>query len=111
MAKRRISESKMMDQNIRNLSFSINFVLSILILIYLYLAYNYLANLKSCKCAEGKYVEKVKFAESVLMGIVLFWIILSIWLTNNIKSLTRNQIIMVLYLTGFIGMLHALVPI
>ena len=72
-------------------------------LIYVYLAYNYLSNLKSCSCAEGEYVEKVKNAEGILMVMFLVWILMSLWLTLNINRLSKNDIFVFLYLTGAMG--------
>jgi hypothetical protein len=77
--------------------------------IYIYLAYNYLANLKSCSCAEGEYVEKVKNAEGLLMAILLVWILMCLWLTNNIKKLNKNDIVAFLFLSGGMGVLLFLV--
>jgi len=107
----RANKRSTIDVNIRNLSTSINFVISLVILIYIYLAYNYLSNLKSCKCVEGKYVGKVKVAEGLLMGIVLFWIIVSLWMTNNIQNMSRNEITILLYLAGAVGIFTFLVYI
>jgi len=46
-------------------------------IIYIYLAYNYVSNLKSCSCAEGNYIENVKTAEGFIMVLLLLWILLS----------------------------------
>lgn len=51
-----------------------NVILTLVIFIYIYLAYNYIANLESCSCVEGKYVENVKTSEGFIMSVLLFWI-------------------------------------
>jgi hypothetical protein len=96
---------------LKNLSLSINLVVFVMALIYIYLAYNYLANLKSCKCAEGKYVERVKNAEGILMAIVLIWIIMSFWIANNLHTLSRESIMVLLFVVGAIGIFTFLVYI
>lgn len=99
------------ETKMKNLSLSINLVVMLMAIIYIYLAYNYLANLKSCSCAEGKYVERVKTAEGVLMAIVLIWIILSFWLANNLHTLSKESIVVLLFIVGAIGIFTFLVYI
>jgi len=103
--------SDKLETQMKNLSLSINLVVMVMALIYIYLAYNYLSNLKSCKCAEGKYVERVKNAEAILMSIVLIWIILSFWLANNLHTLSRESIIVLLFIVGAIGIFTFLIYI
>ena len=112
---RKTYEPKISNENfelkLKNLSLSINLVVFVMALIYIYLAYNYLANLKSCKCAEGKYVERVKNAEGILMAIVLIWIIMSFWIANNLHTLSRESIMVLLFVVGAIGIFTFLVYI
>lgn len=60
-----------------------NAILTIIVLIYIYLAYNYLSNLKSCSCVEGKYVDNVKTAEGFIMAVLLFWIFTKLLKRSN----------------------------
>jgi hypothetical protein len=104
MAKRgKLIKKNFQNQNVYQFALGINLITFIMVLIYIYLAYNYLANLKSCKCVEGQYVEKVKNAEALLMIVVLIWIIMSIWYTNNINKLTKNDIKILMFLSGALG--------
>jgi hypothetical protein len=91
------------NQDVYNYALAINLIVFIMVLIYIYLAYNYLANLKSCKCVNGKYVENVKNAEALLMIVVLIWIIMSIWYTNNINKLTKTDIKVLMFLSAALG--------
>ena len=47
-------------------------ILCVIVLIYIYLAYNYLTNLESCSCVEGKYAENVKTSEGFIMACLLY---------------------------------------
>lgn len=96
-------KSRDLDKKIGSLSISINVIMALIALIYVYLAYKYLANLKSCKCAEGKYVNKVKLAEGLIMGVILFWIIVKLWLINNIHTLSENDLKILLFIAGAVG--------
>ena len=78
-------------------------VLLLIAFVYVYMAYRYLTNLKSCSCAEGEYVENVKKAERLLMIMILIWILMSIWLTSNIKTLSKKDTFVFLFLTGAFG--------
>ena len=49
-------------------------LLLFIVLIYIYLAYNYVSNLKSCSCVEGEYAENVKTAEGFMLSVILLWI-------------------------------------
>ena len=60
-----------------------NAILTIIVLIYIYLAYNYLSNLKSCSCVEGKYVDNVKTSEGFIMAVLLFWIFTKLLKRSN----------------------------
>ena len=60
-----------------------NTVLTVIVLIYIYLAYNYLSNLKSCSCVEGKYVDNVKTSEGFIMAVLLFWIFTKLLKRSN----------------------------
>jgi len=58
-------------------------ILTLVILIYIYLAYNYLSNLKSCSCVEGDYVDNVKTSEGFIMAVLLFWIFTNLTKQKN----------------------------
>lgn len=80
-------------------------IISIAFVIYIYIAYKYLDNLKSCACAEGVYVDNVKRTEKFLMLILLLWMIVSIWLTANIKNMTKSGVILFMYISAIFGMI------
>lgn len=103
MAKSSFRRPSIKNQNLYQYALAINLIVFIMVLIYIYLAYNYLSNLKSCKCVNGKYVENVKNAEAILMIVVLIWIIMSIWYTNNINKLTKNHIKLLMFLSAGLG--------
>ena len=82
----------------RNLSCSL--CLALIYIIYIYLAYNYLSNLKSCSCAEGDYVENVKNAEGIIMVLLLSWIAISfLRLKRKNKILLLGGLSILLFLT------------
>jgi len=60
-----------------------NAIFMTIVLIYIYLVYNYLSNLKSCSCVEGKYVDNVKTAEGFIMAVLLFWIFIKLLKRTN----------------------------
>ena len=74
-----------------------NIILTIVILIYLYLAYNYLSNLQSCSCVEGKYVDNVKTAEGFILSVLLFWIFTN--LTKRPNPLFSGALSVILFLS------------
>jgi len=76
-----------------------NAILTIIVIIYIYLVYNYLSNLKSCSCVEGKYVDNVKTAEGFIMAVLLFWIFTKILKrTNPIFSGALSVILFLSYI-------------
>lgn len=66
-------------------------------LIYIYLAYNYITNLKSCSCVKGQYVENVKTSEGFIMSIILLWIFVK--LLNRKNPIFSNFLSIILFLT------------
>lgn len=74
-----------------------NAILTLVILIYIYLAYNYISNLKSCSCVEGKYVDNVKTSEGFIMAVLLFWIFTN--LTKQKNPIFSGALSVILFLS------------
>jgi hypothetical protein len=72
-------------------------ILILVILIYIYLAYNYLSNLKSCSCVEGDYVDNVKTSEGFIMAVLLFWIFTN--LTKQENPIFSGALSVILFLS------------
>jgi hypothetical protein len=59
-------------------------------ILYVYVAYRYLDNLKNCSCAEGPYVAQVRNAELLLLIAMLINGLSVLWLSQNAKSLSNK---------------------
>lgn len=74
-------------------------ILCVIVVIYIYLAYNYLTNLESCSCVEGKYAENVKTSEGFIMTVLLFWIFTKLLRQKNpIFSAALSVILFLTYI-------------
>lgn len=72
-------------------------LLAFIILIYIYLVYNYVSNLKSCSCVEGKSADKVKTAEGFMMSVILLWIFVK--LIGHRNPIFSHCLSIILFLT------------
>ena len=91
---------------------NMSYVLSIIAgLIYLFIAYKYLDNLKTCSCAKSQAVINLKNSEALLMIMLLFWILLSLWFAANVNDMTEDDILRYLFLSGVFGIVTFLIYI